>query len=199
VIVKEAFMQYYIDISLLPDAEANLGFLWQKLFQQVHLALVEKKLPNNTSAIAASFPHYGDKVFPLGNKLRLLAEKQEQLQQLDIGKWLNRLTDYTHYTSIKEVPFSVNQYVYFERKQFDTNIQRIAKRRSQRKGETLEQALNHLKEFSDTETRLPFINMKSLTKGNHFRLFIEKTISDESQQGGFGCYGLSKGGNVPWF
>ena len=69
-------MNYYQDITLLPDAEANIGFLWEKVFQQVHLALVEKKNPHGKSGIAVSFPGYGNKGFPLGNKLRLLAPTQ---------------------------------------------------------------------------------------------------------------------------
>lgn len=51
-------MDYYQDITLLPDAEVNLGFLWQKVFQQVHIALVEHKVADNRSAIALSIPKY---------------------------------------------------------------------------------------------------------------------------------------------
>jgi len=192
-------MKYYIDITLLPDAEANLGFLWQKVYQQVHLALVENKIAENQSAIAVSFPKYRDKQFPLGDKLRLFANEQIQLEQLDIGRWLNRLTDYSHYTSIKQVPTSIKQYACFKRKQVDTNIHRLAKRRAQRKGETLEQALTHLEGFSDKETKLPFINMHSLTTENQFRFFIEQIVSDKSEAGDFNCYGLSKKGNIPLF
>ncbi|MBW6453087.1 MAG: type I-F CRISPR-associated endoribonuclease Cas6/Csy4, partial [Methyloprofundus sp.] len=78
-------MNYYLDITLLPDAEANLGFLWQKIFQQVHIALVDNKVADNESAIALSIVNYGDKDFPLGNKLRLLAKNEEALQKLDIN------------------------------------------------------------------------------------------------------------------
>jgi len=192
-------MKYYLDITLLPDAEANLGFLWQKVYQQIHLALVENKLAEKQSAIAVSFPEYGNKNFPLGSKLRLHSQTQEQLQQLDIGKWLNRLTDYTHFKSIKEVPSTVNQFARFKRKQFDTNAERLARRRARRKGESLEQALNYFEGFTDKETNLPFLNMKSLTNGDQFKLFIEREILDKAENGVFGCYGLSAGASVPWF
>lgn len=191
-------MKYYLDITLLPDAEANLGFLWQKVYQQVHLALVENKIAENESAIAVSFPQYGDKEFPLGNKLRLFAETQDQFKQLDMGKWLNRLTDYTHITSLKKVPLTVNKYACFKRKQFKSNLIKEAKRRAKYKNESLEMALAHFKHYQ-TETKLPFISMKSLTKDEQFKLFIERDIFDKSKNGGFGCYGLSKGGLVPWF
>jgi len=192
-------MKYYLDITLLPDAEANLGFLWQRVYQQVHIALAENKIAKNQSAIAVSFPEYGNKNFPLGSKLRLFSQTQEQLQQLDIGKWLNRLTDYTHFKSIKEVPLTVNQFARFKRKQFDTNIERLARRRVMRKGESLEQALKHFEGFTDRETNLPFLNMKSLANGDQFKLFIEREFLDKEGNGVFGCYGLSVGATVPWF
>ncbi len=192
-------MKYYLDITLLPDAEANLGFLWQKVYQQVHLALVENKIAINQSAIAVSFPKYSDKEFPLGNKLRLFAETQEQFKQLDMGKWLHRLADYTHCTSVKEVPSTIDQFAQFKRKQFEVNAERLARRRVKRKGESLEQALNHFENFAGEETNLPFLNMKSLTSEDSFKLFIGREILDKAGNGKFGCYGLSKGGGVPWF
>ena len=39
-------MKHYIEITLLPDAEVGLGFIWQKMYQQIHLALVEVKDAN---------------------------------------------------------------------------------------------------------------------------------------------------------
>ena len=195
-------MKYYQDITLLPDAETNLGFLWQKVYQQIHLALVENKIAKNESAIAVSFPQYGDKEFPLGNKLRLFSEAQKHLKLINLDNWLRRLTDYTHTTSIKEVPLSVEQYACFNRKQFDTNVERMARRRSKRKKETFEQALTYLKNFKDTETKLPFINMKSLSGERKFKLFIEQKIVEESVVGEFNCYGLSGDGQaatIPWF
>jgi len=197
-------MKHYLDITLLPDAEANLGFLWQKVYQQVHLALAENKIAENESTIAVSFPNYGDKVFPLGDKLRLFAENQRQLEQLDIAKWLSRLTDYTHIKSIKEVPLSVDQYALFKRKQFKSNLLREAKRRAKYKNETLAEAMEHFKHY-ESKTTLAFINMTSLSMGKDitenrgFKLFIEKEIGAESRQGVFNCYGLSKTATVPWF
>jgi len=195
-------MKYYLDITLLPDAEANLGFLWQKVYQQIHIALVDNKIAENQSAIAVSFPKYGDNTYPVGDKLRLLAEEKSQLEHLNIEEWLNRLTDYAHITSIKSVPLTVNEYAYFKRKQFDTNIERLARRRVKRKGETFEQAMQHFKDFNDKESELPFINIKSLSDSHLFRLFFERKIVDTPEVGLFNCYGLShpeKQATIPWF
>ncbi|MFC1851710.1 type I-F CRISPR-associated endoribonuclease Cas6/Csy4 [candidate division CSSED10-310 bacterium] len=198
-------MKYYQDITLLPAAEVNSGFLWQKVYQQVHLALVEMKTPDNRSKIAVSFPEYGEKKFPLGNKLRLFAETQELLKKLDMANWLKRLADYSHCTAIREVPRSVSQFAYFKRKQVDTNIQRLSRRRAKRKGVSLEQALKDYSGFKDKETNLPFVNIVSLSKEKkRFRLFILREIVKKHSPGEFSCYGLSsresdKQATVPWF
>jgi len=202
-------MKYYLDITLLPDAEANIGFLWQKVYQQVHLALVENKIAENQSAIAVSFPKYGDKVFPLGNKLRLFSKTQQQLEQLNMGNWLNRLTDYIHCTSIKEVPLSVNQFACFKRKQFKSNLLREAARRAKYKNESVEQAMVHFQAYKK-ECTLPFIAIESLSTNKInadrriFKLFIEQQLNEEESVGEFSCYGLShrdlnKAATVPWF
>lgn len=183
----------------MPDAEANLGFIWQKAYQQIHVALVENKTVSGNSNIAVSLPKYGDKAFPLGDKLRLISEMEDKLQKLDIGKWLDRLTDYAHVTSIKEVPQSVTEFVCFSRKQFNTNIERLARRRVKRKGGSFEESLKHYADFQDKETTLPFINVNSLHSGEKFRLFIEQSKEQKPVEGEFSCYGLSKTATVPWF
>lgn len=187
-------MKYYLDITLLPDADVNLGFLWQRVYQQIHIALVENKTSDNISDIAVSIPEYGDKVFPLGTKLRLLSPSEKQLQLLNITKWLSRLTDYTHYTSIKQVPGSVSQFAYFKRKQFNSNIERLARRRMQRKDETFQQAMAYFNDFEQQRTKLAFLNVKSLSGGGRFKLFIERELVDEPIGNGaqFNCYGLSE-------
>ncbi|MEE9338256.1 MAG: type I-F CRISPR-associated endoribonuclease Cas6/Csy4 [Methylococcaceae bacterium] len=199
-------MKYYLDITLLPNAEANLGFLWQKVYQQIHLALVENKIAKNESAIAVSFPNYKDKEFPLGDKVRLFADEEKLLKQLNIEKWLSRLSDYTHLKPIKTVPETVNQFARFKRKQFKSNLLKEAKRRAEYKNESLDTALEHFKHY-ETKNSLPYINMTSLSmdKGSpaisnrHFKLIIDREILEEPEQGAFDCYGLSKTASIPWF
>ena len=192
-------MKFYLDITLLPNAEASLGFLWHKVYGKLHLALVEQQTANGNSAIGVSFPEYGNKNFPLGAKLRLFAPTQLQLQNLDMGKWSSGLTDYSHYTSIKKVPLNVTNFARFSRKQLKTNMDRLARRRAKRKNEPFEQALKHFYGFKDHESKLPFVSMNSLSKKERFRLFIEKEMVEQEEFGEFTCYGLSKGATVPWF
>ncbi len=199
-------MKYYLDITLLPDTEITLGFIWFKVYQQVHIALAENKNNDNQSDIALSFPQYFEKnkTFPLGNKLRLFSPTQAGLENLAISTWLKRFVDHTHVTSIKAVPEVITEYACFSRQQFTTNLSRLAKRRAKRHEETFEQALHHYASFEDKETKLPYINIKSLSKDEQFKLFIDGEISKQTRKNNFTCYGLSarepsKQATVPWF
>jgi CRISPR-associated endonuclease Csy4 len=200
-------MKYYLDITLLPDAEANLGFHWQKVFQQVHIALVDNKVADNESAVAMSIVGYGDKTFPLGNKLRLLAESEDILQKLDLHRWLNRLNDYCHISSIKTIPSEVKQYARFNRKNVKS-IEKKAQRRAVHLAKPYDEVLAYLIEEGKSKAcKLPFINVESQeTKKQaaqgvscQFLLFIEQTLFDKAVNGKFDCYGLSKTATVPWF
>jgi len=205
-------MKCYLDITLLPDADIALEFLWEKVYQQLHLALAENKISEHESAIGVSFPKYGNKPFPLGDKLRLFAPTEARLQQLDVGKWLNRLTDYTHCTSIRAVPSHVGGFVCFKRKQFKSamkiqaDIERRALYQSEKEHRPIEDVRAALSVRSyDGKCDLPFIYMTSLSsKKEKFRLFIEKKEVEQAQTGVFNCYGLSSRNDnvqatVPWF
>nr|WP_051488346.1 type I-F CRISPR-associated endoribonuclease Cas6/Csy4 [Salinivibrio socompensis] len=103
-------MNYYQEVTLLPDVEIAVGFLWHKVFQQVHIALAENKVGPNQSAIAVGFPDYRQGDFPLGYRLRLFAQTEAAFEQLNIQRWLSRLTDYVHIKAVKPVPEGVQDY-----------------------------------------------------------------------------------------
>jgi len=192
-------MKYYQEISLLPNAEINPYFIWQKLYQQIHLALAENKTAGNTSAIGVAFTEYNaDKHF-LGTKLRLFSEDEKSLEQMNFEKWFNRLSDYVHLSSIKPVPKKLAGYACFKHIKLKGNKEKLARRRAKRKGETLQQALSHLGNFEEQRSKLPYINMTSLTNGQRFRLFIEKQATEQPQTGLYSCYGLSNTTTVPLF
>lgn len=192
-------MKFYQDITILPDIETSTGFILQKIYSQLHLTLVEMKTENGNSNVAVSFPDYANTSFPPGNKLRLFSTDKAQLQKLDISRCLSRLSDYMHCTSIKEVPLRIDKHALFKRVQFDTSLERLARRRSRRKNESYEQAIKHFHGFKEQESELPYINVRSLSNDKRFRLFIRQEIVDEESQGEFNCYGLSKTATVPWF
>jgi len=201
-------MNYYLDITLLPEADITLGFIWQKVYQQVHIALVDNKVGDNESAIAVAFPLYGEHAFPLGNKLRLLAADESQLTTLNINRWLNRLEDYVHIKSIKPVPEKVTQVCFVRQhvkgeERIEKDMQNKAKRWSEKSGQPLDICLLELEKSKPktdrAETKLPFIWLESqetkqrnVSSNSKFPLFIKKVDVAEQQTGVFNCYGLSE-------
>ena len=192
-------MNYYQEVSLLPNADIGLYFFWQKLYQQIHLALVENKSAENASAIGVAFPEYNDDKYFLGRKLRLFAEDGQTLEQIHCEKWLIRLSDYMHVSRIKPVPEKLVGYARFKHIKLKGNKEKLARRRAKRKAETLEQALAHFEDFEEQRINLPYINMHSETNGGRFRLFIEKQVMEQAQTGLYSCYGLSNTTTVPLF
>jgi len=192
-------MNYYQEITILPNADISSYFIWQKLYQQIHLALVENKIASDASAIGVAFPEYNADKYSLGEKMRLFVEDEKLLEQMHCEKWLNRLKDYAHIYLIKPVPEKLTGYACFKHIKLKGNKEKLARRRAKRKGETLQQALSHFDNFEEQRTKLPYINMTSQTNGQRFRLFIKKQEMDHPQTGLFSCYGLSNTTTVPLF
>ena len=109
------------------------------------------------------------------------------------------LKDYLHCSDITPVPKTVAGYACFRQVKPKGSKEKLARRRAKRHGETLEQALACYDAYKEEGSRLPYINMNSLTNGGQFRLFIEKQFKDQAQPGIFSCYGLSRNTTVPLF
>ena len=181
--------------------------LWSQLYPQLHLALVEAKNADNKVNIGFSFPQYRfhqDKgVGFIGTKLRLFAESEADLKKLDIRRWLERLEDYVHVTSIREVPNDIKNYAIYKRKQVKTNAQRLARHRVKRGDIGFDEALARYSNVVTT-TNMPYIEMKSLSTSDQqsekrFKLFIEKQSAEKSETQVFSTYGLSSVSSVPEF
>ena len=207
-------MNHYIDITLLPEPDIELHFLWQKVFKQMLIALVENKNSVGQSDVGLSWPGYRfDKSsVTLGNKLRVFAPNEPLLTKLAPSKWLERFQDHVHTTSIRSVPEAIS-YVCFSRKavkgryRIERDQQQKARRWMEKSDLSLEECLARLEKTKpQAENKLPFIWLNSeQTKRNSensismFRLFIECQPYENSQAGHFSCYGLSKSTTVPWF
>ena len=197
-------MKYYQEITLIDQAEISSYFIWSKLYTQLHIALAEIKDTNNKVNIGVSFPQYlfekNDKnsKVNLGKKLRLFAQNEADLKKLDLKKWLDRLTDYVHITSIREVPENIKSYAIYRRKQVKTNAERLARHRVKRGDIGFDEALARYSNVVTT-TDLPFVQMKSLTSDQVFKLFIEKKNAEQSESQVFSTYGLSSESSVPEF
>lgn len=213
-------MKFYLEITLLPNPEVGRNFLWSKVFQQIHLGLVEMQDDQGRVPIGVSFPEYvtGEKYSVLGGKLRLLAKDEATLSRFNISKWLSRLSDYVHCTSIRPVPEKLTGYAIYQREQPKTNKERLARRYAKRHNVDYETALNSTIDLTAKSTpnagykmqfrycempqksvSTPFIRLKSLSSEQAFCLWIKKTVVAEPSGTTFSSYGLSAVSSVPEF
>ena len=194
-------MIYYQEITLIEQEEIAIYFIWSKLYTQLHLALVEVKNHNDKTNIGVSFPEYRFNTEKgigfLGSKLRVFANSEEELHNFKINCWLDRLSDYLHITSIREVPSNTG-YAIFSRKQVKTNADRLARHRIKRSDINFDEAVKRYKNVITTSD-LPFVQLKSLTNQHQFRLFIHKENKGHAEGGCFSSYGLSANATVPEF
>ena len=207
-------MKHYIEITLLPNPEISFFDLWSKVFQQIHLGLVEMKNDSSQVPIGISFPEYtiGKKYSILGSKLRLFAQDESTLVKYDAAKWLARLNDYVHLTGIRSIPEKLTGYAIYQREQHKTGQERLARRYAKReekwKAEGDEARLTkrqtgRANNYDDMERKIittPFINLKSLSSDNTLCLWIKKTPTTTSPSDAvYSTYGLSSKFSLPEF
>lgn len=193
-------MKYYKEITLLATVEIPIYFLWEKVYQQVHLALVEVQDVCETVGIGVSFPEYDADGHQLGSKLRLFAVSSNELEKLQIEKWLSLLRDYCKISSIRPVPENVVGHVFFKRIQVKSSNRRLAKRKAKRKGISFEEAFTQLHGRPESVSNLPYIHVKSFSSNKRYRLMIGQVgVELVEKIGRFSTYGLSSIYSVPIF
>jgi len=193
-------MKFYIEITLLPGVEIPIYFLWEKVYQQLHLALVEIQDANGVVKVGVSFPEYDEDEYQLGNKLRLFAPSKKDLEVLNIQKWLSRLTDYIHITSIRDVPAKPTGYAFFKRIQTKSSNTRLARRKAKRESIRFEKALSLLSKRREQISRVPYLHIKSLSTDKRYRLMIACVETKQRNSiDSFSTYGLSSTNSVPMF
>jgi CRISPR-associated endonuclease Csy4 len=204
-------MKHYIDILLKPTIEISPYFLLEKVYTQLHLAFVETKDENELQPVGISFPRYGYSTdekqsahCALGDIIRLTANKEEDLIKLEINKRLNRFIDYLEIKPINSGEFAIKLFIYKRKR---PNLTRSKQRRhflyhAKRDGLSDQEIADQLlkvellweQNIRKESFNLPFIQLKSLSTNNRFRLHIEKTEvknSENQNSGLFNVYGLS--------
>lgn len=184
-------MDHYLEIRVLPDPEFSEEVLMAALFAKLHRALGAR----GKGDIGVSFPQH--EVKP-GAVLRLHGQHQA-LQDLESMGWRKGLGDYCHCLAIQPVPATVS-WRCVSRVQVKSSPQRLM-RRSVRKGWlTEEEAQQRLQTMSEAFTDLPYLNFRSLSTKQSFRLFIRHGDElPERVEGEFSTYGLSATATIPWF
>lgn len=192
-------VKYYQELTLLPDAEINENHIWSRLYQQLHLALATQMADDGKGKVGVSFPQYDDGGKPrLGCKIRLFAEQEDDLAKVNIKQWLQRYQDYIHITSIRPLPQKVKGYAIYRRHHQEANPAHKARRYAKRHGVPYEEALKLFPLEAETK-KIPFIQMRSETNKQKYRLCIERIVQDNEKLMGFGSYGLDNISTVPEF
>ena len=192
-------MQAYLDITLLPAPDIGHHFLWEKVFQQIHLGLVEMQEAPGVVPIGLAWPEYDQDTCRLGSKLRLVATTDTVLATFGTPERLKRLTDYVHLTGIRSIPERVTTYARYQRRQAKSSKERLIRRKVKRTGLSLFEAREQLKDFKEQQLPIPFIHMTSHSTGKRFRLFITKEPTTLAIYQGFSSYGLSHQSTIPEF
>lgn len=184
-------MKYYIEIKVLPDQEFSSSLLMNALFAKLHRALAEA----GHSEIGASFPQANK---TLGDTIRLHGSQDALDRLMNVG-WLKGLTDYTHATAVASVPDNCKHRV-VKRVQAKSSVERMYRRSVKKGWLSAEEAETRMNAAKEQQLKLPYIQLKSGSTGQSFRLFIQQgKIVDVPVAGNFSAYALSDVATIPWF
>lgn len=188
---------HYINITLLPDPEFSHAHLLGALVAKLHRALVR----GQSTDIGVSYPQHISQPLTkrtLGAVLRLHGTP-EALQRLMGQDWLKGMRDHTQVGELLLVPSNA-QHRTVRRHQFKTNVDRLRRRRMQRKGETAEQAATAIPDTVERRPDLPFVQLRSSSTGQPFCLCVKHgPLQPQAVTGNFNAYGLGHEATVPWF
>ena len=183
-------MEYYIDIKLKPDAEMQESPLMNLVYNKFHNALAKLKIEQ----IGVSFPKYKIK---LGKVLRLHGDKVN-LHNLQGLNWLGCIAGYCEISDVKNVPADVKYRTVsrIRNNMSNSKLKRLKRRRSITPDE---EKIYKAKMFSQGLDS-PYLDLESGSTGQkHRRFFCFGPLVDQTVDGKFDSYGLSKVATVPWF
>ena len=187
-------MNYYQEVTLI-DGDKKLYEIWSDVFNQVHIALSDIKNKHNVKSIGVSFPSYryeeknGQTFAMMGNKLRVFAPSQKDLETLNLNDWLSRLTDYVHIKGIKDVGDKATGYISVHRYRFKP-IDIQAQTLSEKLKVSYEEAMVTVAKRKN-EMALPYIQMRSQTNDSNYRLRVWQLPCDQPKAGSFNVYGMN--------
>ena len=184
-------MDHYIDIKLQPDAEMRENVLLNKVYTKFHKALFDL----NNKTIGVSFPAY--KVL-LGRTIRLHSDIS-MLRDLQGINWLGGLSGYCQISEIAKVPDNV-KYRVISRKQSNMTFAKLKRLKARGSITTSEEEKAYKQKMFGYSLDNPYFELESTSNGNQHRRFIQfSDLLDESIDGQFDDFGLSKVATVPWF
>ena len=196
-------MQFYQDITLIPQADISPYAVWSKLYTQLHLAFVEQKDEQDKVGYGVSFPQYraiADKnIAYLGYKCRIFAPTEQAMQALNLGKWLERLTDYIHISRIRAVPSDIKGYAHYYRAIPKMTLDERVAHQAKRHGVSYDKAAKRFENYEEQPFTHPYVQLISQTNQQSYPLYIGRQTAQALTGTSFGTYGLSRESSVPEF
>jgi CRISPR-associated endonuclease Csy4 len=194
-------MNHYQDIKIFSDAECNLAFLRNKIYQKLHKAIFDL----STTEIGVSFANSKENqkdTLPnilLGDTIRIHSNKAK-LQQLQNLNWLGGLAGYCKISDVLPVPDKVDGYQIISRIRQNMSLARMQKKiiHQQSKGylKTDEEIRAYEKYYKakmfKTGLNNPYLELNSVSTGGKYRLYIEfGEVKNKAIVGDFNNFGLS--------
>lgn len=196
-------MNYYLELTIIGNPELTPYQIWSKLYTQLHLAFVEQKDAQDKTVYGVSFPQYrtlaDKKIAYLGYKLRVFAPTEQALFALNLNKWLERLTDYIHISSIRSVPNDIKGYANYYRATPKMILDERITHQAKRHGVPYHKAAERFEGYKEQSLVYPHIQLTSQTNHQSYPLYIGKQTAEVLTDGRFGTYGLSRTSSVPEF
>ncbi|MDI9560058.1 MAG: type I-F CRISPR-associated endoribonuclease Cas6/Csy4 [Desulfomonilia bacterium] len=197
-------MRYYIDITMLPKIDISAGFLWGKVFSEIHLGLHDILKSKGEQPIGIALPDKSrDCPFtgksPLGLNMRLLAYEKYDLDKLNASMRLARFRDYVSVSGIREIPHrKIQGFAHYERIRPKCDMA-YYRRKARRMGLNIDEVIEKFHNVENEYIDAPYINVISKSNDQKFKLFIKERHAEDLVMKGFNCYGLSSISTVPLF
>jgi CRISPR-associated endonuclease Csy4 len=187
-------MDRYLDIQILPDPEFKTSVIMNATFGKLHNILVDF----GSREIGVSFPMAPQTRTSLGDLLRIHGPNGS-LEHLMEKSWLAGVRDHVRVGPIERIK-EITQHYRVRRVQPKSNVERLRRRYVKRHEVSAEEAARLIPDNVEQQVDLPFLQLKSKSTGQNFRLFIEQSgPQDGAIAGEFNSYGLSLTATVPWF
>jgi CRISPR-associated endonuclease Csy4 len=191
-------MNHYVDIHLREDPEFAAHQLMEALYAKLHRALVARAAQGAGGDLGVSFPGHKPDAPYLGSHLRLHGN-EASLSALLATDWLRGMRDHLDLSAPAPVPLDATHRA-VQRQQVDSNPERLRRRLLRRHPLTEQEAQARIPDKAARRLDLPFVQLKSTSTGQTYKLFIRHGPPQSTPvPGPFNTYGLSLGATVPWF
>lgn len=183
-------MDFYIDVRIKPDAEMRENVLLNKVYTKLHKILFDMK----ANDLGVSFPEV--KV-TLGRLLRIHGTS-DRLKGLQSKNWLGGLAGYCAVSNVAQVP-NVTKYRNMSRAQTTMSNSKL-RRLIERKSISPEEVRAYKAKMFASGLSYPYLELDSTSRKQTYRRYIQfGELLDNSVEGTFDQFGLSKKATVPWF